>query len=126
MKLLLPLVLAFSFSIGQSAFAKTGVFACSNTRMNLVVNIETGAVQFYNKQGVKFASDTVFNVISFPVKATKSPAVAYVVNFQKFGLFKAQIYNDSFAGFAELNHEGQLTDDESGGEEIVDLGCTWL
>jgi hypothetical protein len=126
MKLFLPLVLAFSFSVGHAAYAKPGVFACSNSRMNLVVNLKTGAVNFYNKQSQNFASDAVFNVTSFSVKTTKTPSVAYVVNFQKYGLFKAQISNVSDTGFAELDHEGQLTDDETGGEEIVELSCTLL
>lgn len=123
MKLLLPLALAFSFSVGQSAFAKTSVLACTSSVMNLVVNLETGRAQFYTPKGVKIASDSVMNVSKFAVRTTKYPSVAYVVNFKKFGLLKAQIRDVSFEGFAELDHEGQFTADETGGEEIVSFGC---
>jgi hypothetical protein len=123
MKLLLPLVFAFSFSIGQSAFANTSVLACKSATMNLVVNLETGRAQFYNSQGAKLVSDTVFNLTQFAVKNPKATAVAYVINFKKYGLLKAQIRDVSLEGFAELDHEGQFTDDETGGEEIVSFGC---
>lgn len=126
MKLFLPLVLAFSFSIGQTASANTSVLACKSSTMNFVVNLKTGATQFFSANGLKIASDTVFNVSTFAVKSTKNPAVAYVVNFKKYGLLKAQISEVSYEGFADLDHEGQFTADESGDEEIISFGCSLL
>jgi hypothetical protein len=123
MKLFLPLAFALSFSVAQSALAKTTVLACTSATMNLVVNFETGRAQFYKAQGGKLVSDTVFNLSTFAVKSTKAPAVAYVVNFKKYGLLKAQIRDVSLEGFAELDHEGQFTPDESGDEEIISFGC---
>ena len=123
MKLFLPLVLAFSFSVSSSAFAANKFLACAGSEMILTVDLNNGVTNFWNAKGAKLASDVVFNVTQFAVKSPKSPATAYVINFKKYGILKAQISSVSFDGFAELNHEGQFTDDETGGEEIVDFKC---
>lgn len=123
MKLFLPLVLAFSFSLSTSAFAANKFLACAGSEMILTVDLNNGVTNFWNSKGAKLASDVVFNVTQFAVKNHKSPATAYVINFKKYGILKAQISTVSFDGFAELNHEGQFTDDETGGEEIVDFKC---
>lgn len=123
MKLFLPLVLAFSFSMGSSAFAANEFLACAGPQMILTVDLSTGVTKFWNPKGVKLASDVVFNVTQFSVKSFKAPATAYVINFKKYGILKAQIRSGSLDGFAELDHEGQFTDDETGGEDVVNFDC---
>ena len=123
MKLFLPLVLAFSFSMGSSAFAAKNLLACAGDDMVLTVNFQSGLANFWNAQGSKIASDSVMHVTQFAVRSPKAPAQAYVINFKKYGLLKAQIRDVTSKGFAELDHEGQFTNDETGGEEIVSFAC---
>lgn len=122
MKLILPLVLAFSVSVGQAAFAKSNVLVCSSSSINLVADLNNGKTQFFNAKGLKLASDSVFNLSTYATKLKNGAALTYVVNFTKFGLLKATIQNATSQGYGELNHDGQFFDSETE-EEVVSLQC---
>lgn len=123
MKLFLPLVLAFSVSVGQAAFAKLGTLVCSSTSINLSIDLNNGKTQFWNAKGAKIASDSVFNLGTYATKLKNGPALTYVVNFTKFGLLKATIQTASSQGYGELNHDGQFFDYETE-DEVVSLQCS--
>lgn len=123
MKMILPLVLAFSVSVGQTAFAKSNVLVCSSSSINLVADLNNGKTQFFNAKGSKLASDSVFNLSSYATKSRNGSALTYVVNFTKFGLLKATIQDSSAQGYGELDHDGQFFASETE-DEVVSLQCS--
>ena len=121
MKSLLSVFVAMSCFAGSTALA--GVLTCQNEAMTVVVNLESGEALFSQSSGKKLASDVVLNASSFAVRTAKVPTTALTLSFKKYGMLKVQLADKTGTGFGELNHYGEFSEDETGGEEVPYFKC---